>query len=211
MLPCTPIVLLGVREEVQSKDWKEMNESLKQTSPSNNGILGFFYDDHEILPQNIQGRYFFNAQHQRVDHLDASTKARAVLEGQCLAKRLYLQRANVDLVNHVERIVVTGRFVSISNTIDYFIDTGGASVNADLLQILADILAKPVYTAFISNSGALGGALRAIDVIQAKPNTSSSTVECLVAAQPRLDYTSIYDQMLIDYIQCEKKIIEEIN
>ena len=168
-----------------------MSDLLGKTAPANRGFLGYFYDDPEILPQNIQGRFYFNADGQRVDELDAPTKARAALEGQCLAKRLYLQRANVDLANHVDRIVVTG----------------GASVNTDLLQILADIFGKPVYVALAPNSGALGGALRAVDVINQTPNTSTSTVECQVAAQPRQDFTSVYDEMLVRYAQCEKQII----
>ncbi|CAF4700861.1 unnamed protein product, partial [Rotaria magnacalcarata] len=63
-----------------------------------------------------------NADNQKVENLEGAAKARAVLEGQCLAKRLYLQRANIDLTKNVDRIVITG----------------GASVNVDLVQILAD-------------------------------------------------------------------------
>jgi xylulokinase len=103
------LLCLGVREEVASNDWKEMSGLLNQTPPSNHGFIGFFYDDHEILPQNIQGRFYFNAEGQSVDNLEAPCKARAVLEGQCLAKRLYLQRANVDLANNVNHIVITGK------------------------------------------------------------------------------------------------------
>ncbi|CAF4402443.1 unnamed protein product, partial [Adineta steineri] len=155
--------------EIAAKDWQAMSKLLGETTPSNNGFIGYFYDDHEILPQNIQGRFYFNKDGQQINDLKAIYKARAVLEGQCLAKRLYLQKANVDLNNSVDRIVVTG----------------GASANTDLLQILADVFGKTVYTALAPNSGALGGALRAIDVINQKPNSTSSTVECLVAAQPR--------------------------
>lgn len=89
-----------------------MSEILSRTSPVNDGSIGYFYDDHEILPQNVQGRFYFNAQGQRVDDLEPAFKARAVLESQCLAKRLYLQKANVDLQNSVERIVVTGENTS---------------------------------------------------------------------------------------------------
>ena len=102
------MLCLGVREEVSAKDWKEMSELLGKTSPSNDGFVGFFYDDHEILPQNIQGRFYFNADGQQVNDLEPTCKARAVLEGQCLAKRLYLQKTNVDLAKNVDRIVVTG-------------------------------------------------------------------------------------------------------
>jgi sugar (pentulose or hexulose) kinase len=85
---------------------------------------------------------------------------------------------------------------------------GGASVNIDLLQILADIFAKPVYAALAPNSGCLGGALRAIDVVNQNSNSTTSTVRCLVTAQPRSEYTSIYDEMLIRYAKLEDKIMK---
>ena len=85
---------------------------------------------------------------------------------------------------------------------------GGASVNTDLVQILADIFAKPVYTALVPNSGALGGALRAVDVINQKSGSITSTVECLVAAQPRNEYTAVYDEMLVRYAKLEDKIVK---
>jgi sugar (pentulose or hexulose) kinase len=81
-------------------------------------------------------------------------------------------------------------------------------VNTDLLQILADIFARPVYTASAPNSGALGGALRAIDVINQKPNSVSSTFECVVAAKPRAEYTALYDGMLNRYTQLEETIVQ---
>jgi len=90
-----------------------MSEFIGKTSPSNNGFIGFFYDDHEILPQNIQGRFYFNANDQQIDDLEPANKARAVLEGQCLAKRYYLKKANVDLTNNVDRIVITGKTISM--------------------------------------------------------------------------------------------------
>ncbi|CAF1537099.1 unnamed protein product [Adineta steineri] len=183
-----------VREEIAAKDWQAMSKILGETTPSNNGFIGYFYDDHEILPQNIQGRFYFNKDGQQINDLEAVYKARAVLEGQCLAKRLYLQKANVDLNNSVDRIVVTG----------------GASANTDLLQILADVFGKTVYTALAPNSGALGGALRAIDVINQKSNSTSSTVECLVAAQPRNEFTAIYNEMLAGYAKLEDKIVKGI-
>lgn len=189
-----------------------MSELLGQTSPANNGIIGFFYDDHEILPHNVHGRFYFDADGQQVTDLEVASKARALVEGQLLAKRLYLQRANVDLNNNVDQIVVTGEFVFLERQIirsNLSFDVGGASVNTDLLQILADIFAKPVYTASAPNSGALGGALRAVDVINQKPNTVSSTVECVVAAKPRGEYTSLYDDMLNRYAKLEDKIVQD--
>jgi hypothetical protein len=89
-----------------------MSELIRSTSPSNDGFIGFFYDDYEILPQNIRGRFYFDPKDQQIDDLEPAYKARAVLEGQCLAKRLYLKKANVDLTNNVDRIVITGTNIS---------------------------------------------------------------------------------------------------
>jgi len=100
---------LDVREEIGAKDWQQMSELLCQSPPSNHGFLGYFFDDNEILPQNIQGRFYFNSDEQQIEDLEPASKVRALLEAQCLAKRLYLQRANIDLVNNVDRIVINGK------------------------------------------------------------------------------------------------------
>jgi sugar (pentulose or hexulose) kinase len=93
----------------------------------------------------------------------------------------------------------------------YFLSSiGGTSVNIDLLQILADIFAKPVYAALAPNSGCLGGALRAIDVVNQISNSETSTIECLVTAQPRNKYTSVYDEMLYRYTKLENTILRNI-
>ncbi|CAF1148477.1 unnamed protein product [Adineta steineri] len=183
-----------VREEVASNDWQQMSELLCQTPPTNHGYLGFFYDDNEIIPENLRGRFYFNPDGQQIDDLEPACKVRALLESQCLAKRLYLQRANIDLVNNVDRIVING----------------GASVNIDFLQMLADIFSKPVYATLAPNSGCLGGALRAIDVINHISNSQTSTLQFLVSAQPRNEYTPVYNEMLIRYARLEDKILKNM-
>jgi len=73
---------------------------------------------------------------------------------------------------------------------------------------MADIFNKPVYAALAPNSGCLGGAFRALDATSSTKTKSSttSTVECLVAAQPRHEYTQVYDEMLIRYAKLEDQI-----
>lgn len=83
-------------------------------------------------------------------------------------------------------------------------------MNTDLAQIIADIFAKPVYAALVPNSGALGGALRAVDVINQRPNSMSSSVPCSVIAQPRNEYTSVYDEMLVRYTKLEENIVQSM-
>ena len=84
-------------------------------------------------------------------------------------------------------------------------------MNNDLVQILADIFGKPVYSTLVANSGALGGALRAFDVINQRLNSETSTIPCRIAAQPRYEYTAIYDAMFIRYTKLEKRIVNEIH
>jgi sugar (pentulose or hexulose) kinase len=204
-----------VREEVAAEDWQQMSELICQTPATNHGFIGFFFDDYEILPQNLHGRFYFNTAEQAIENLEPSCKARAVLESQCLAKRLYLQRANIDLVHDVNQIVITGKNEHVStrhtNGIPFHLwSEGGASVNVDLLQILADVFAKPVYAAWAPNSGCLGGALRAMDATQLNGTTSTSTSPCLVAAHPRSEYTPVYDEMLVRYAKLEDRIMQNI-
>lgn len=87
---------------------------------------------------------------------------------------------------------------------------GGASVNIDFLQILADVFGKPVYAALAPNSGCFGGALRAIDVVKQISNSKSSTIKYLVTAQPRNEYTTVYDEMLVRYAKLEDRILSNI-
>jgi hypothetical protein len=77
---------LGVREEVASKDWQQMSELICQTPPSNHGFIGFFFDDHEILPKNIQERFYFDVKEQQLDDLKSACKARAVLDRWCFSQ-----------------------------------------------------------------------------------------------------------------------------
>lgn len=83
-------------------------------------------------------------------------------------------------------------------------------MNTDLAQIIADIFAKPVYAALVPNSGALGGALRAFDVITHQPNSKSSSVPYSVIAQPRNEYTGVYDDMLVRYTKLEENIVQSM-
>ncbi|CAF1369559.1 unnamed protein product [Didymodactylos carnosus] len=181
-----------VKEEITQKDWQQMSELLCHSPPSNHGYIGMFFDDQEILPHNIQGRFYFDAHGVQVKDLEPSCKARALLEGQCLAKRLYLQRANIDLAN-VKRIVITG----------------GGSVNIDLLQILADTFGKPVHAAFAPNSACLGGAYRAIDAIKDHNKSITSTIQWLIAAQPRSEFVQVYDEMLVRYADLENQLTNQ--
>lgn len=48
---------------------------------------------------------------------------------------------------------------------------GGASVNIDFLQIVADIFNKPAYAALAPNSACFGSALRAFDISNSKNST----------------------------------------
>jgi len=80
-----------------------------------------------VLPENIQ----------------PTCRTRVFLEGPYLANRLHLERANIDSVNNMDWIVITGKKNKTINMFYSLLSTGSASVNV----------------ALASNSGFLGGAL----------------------------------------------------
>jgi xylulokinase len=79
---------------------------------------------------------------------DAHAAARAVVEAQALSMRLHAA-----FIGHVpERILVTG----------------GASANAGILRVLADVFQADIVPLAVSNSSALGGALRAAQAVEGR-------------------------------------------
>jgi xylulokinase len=56
-------------------------------------------------------------------------------------------------------LAIHSRWMGIS--IDTIHATGGAAVNAEILQVMADVFGADVYRAGVTNAAALGAALRA--------------------------------------------------
>jgi xylulokinase len=112
---------------------------LQQTQPLNNGKLGFYYTENEILPplpvgshryilENFSGESLEGVKEQEVGEFDPPSEVRALIEGQFLSKRA-----------HTERFGMPSPPLRI-------IATGGASANENILSLISAIFGCDVYT-----------------------------------------------------------------
>jgi len=125
-----------IRDE-HELDWDGFSEALRATPAGNGGALMFPWFEPEITPEVRTSGV------RRID-LDAGETARnvrAVVEAQMMA-----------LANH-------SRWMGVD--IDVIHATGGAAVNGDILQIMADVFGAEVRRFEVGNSACLGAALRA--------------------------------------------------
>ena len=89
-----------------------------------------YYDYPEITPHNFKGDFRFNKMNEKVVKFASNeVEARALIEGQFMAKRLHIEKMGFK-IQPSTRIVVTG----------------GASVNESIIQVLADVFNAPVFT-----------------------------------------------------------------
>ncbi|EOA13158.1 hypothetical protein CARUB_v10026177mg [Capsella rubella] len=146
------------REEIRDRcaegSWDVFNKHLQQTQPLNNGKLGFYYTENEILPplpvgshryilENFSGESLDGVKEREVDEFDPPSEVRALIEGQFLSKRA-----------HTERFGMPSPPIRI-------IATGGASANENILSLISAIFGCDVYTVQRPDSASLGAALRA--------------------------------------------------
>jgi xylulokinase len=118
-------------------DWDGFSRALAATPPGNDGKLMLPYFEPEIVPRVLTpGVRRFDLRED-----DAAGNCRAVVEAQMLSMRLHSAWMGV----RPARITTTG----------------GASRNAALLQVMADVHECPVVRGEVANGAALGAALRA--------------------------------------------------
>ena len=137
------------REEIAHRfglDWDAFaNAILIRTRPGNAGNLLLPYFVPEITPRLPAPvvRWFGSATF--VDGHDPFAAARAVVETQALSLRLHSRWIGEDM--------------------DPILVTGGASRNRAILRVLADVFQARIVPLQVSNSSALGGALRAAQAV----------------------------------------------
>jgi xylulokinase len=118
-------------------DWTGFSRMLADTPPGNGGALMVPWFAPEITP-TVDARGPFR---KDLDPADAARNVRAVVEGQAMAMRLHSRW-----------------FAPAVRTIRA---TGGAAVNAAILQVLADVFDAEVVRIAPPNAASLGAALRA--------------------------------------------------
>jgi len=118
-------------------DWAGFSSALVTTPPGNHGKLMLPYFEPEIVPRVlVPGVRRFDLRED-----DVAGNCRAVVEAQMLSMRRHSAWMEV----RPERIFATG----------------GASRNREILQVMADVHQCPVFRFEVTNSAALGAALRA--------------------------------------------------
>jgi xylulokinase len=128
------------RERVRDEygmDWQAFSAALRATPPGNDGALMLPWFDPEITPPVARP----GVRRKNLDPRDGARNVRAVVEGQMLA----MKRHSSWMGTPPRRIHATG----------------GAAVNREILQVMADVFGADVYRLAIANSAALGAALRA--------------------------------------------------
>lgn len=175
-------------------DWKQFGGLVAQTPPGNHDGILLPWFEAEIVPRvNQPGIHRFD-----LDAKNIAANCRAIFEAQMLSMRLHSQWMGVS----PEKIFATG----------------GASNDAALLQVMADVLNCRVLRIEVAKSAALGAALQAAHgwLVAADKNPKwEKLVAGFTAPVPGSDIrpnpkaTRIYDKLIEKYADCEHEALSK--
>ena len=138
------------REEIAKQfglSWDDFATAItEKTKPGNGGNLLLPYFVPEITPRVLKAGARWFGGDAFVAGKDGPAAARAVVEAQALSMRLHS-----DWIGEKMHTILV---------------TGGASKNKGLLRVLADVFQATIMPLGVSNSSALGGALRAAQGVE---------------------------------------------
>ncbi len=176
-------------------DWAGFSAALHDTPPGNEGRLMLPWFEPEIVPKVLRpGVHRFD-----LDEADAAANCRAVVEGQMMAMR-----------NHSEWMGARPQRVFA---------TGGASANPEILQVMADVMGCPVHRFEVSNSAALGAALRAAHAHflaegteRPWPGVVAGFTDPVPGSEirPRPEATQVYDYLVMKHAQFERDTLARL-
>ena len=160
----------AIRRECGHADWPAFSAAVDATPPAVSAVLPM--EEPEITPRRPAGRIALGA---------AATQAtlpRAAVEGQALSLRYH------------------SRWVGTPTT--QLLLTGGASENPSVAKIFADVFGAPVLRLAVSDSAALGAALRAAEGACGAKMADLEPVFCAPApgvVQPNPALRAAYDKL----------------
>jgi xylulokinase len=128
------------RDQVRQRyrmTWDEFSDALRRTPVGNNGALMLPWFEPEITPRVARAA----VRRRALGEDDGPANVRAVVEAQVMAMKRH------------------SRWMGVS--VDTIYATGGASANREILRVIADVFDATVYQFPVTNSAALGAALRA--------------------------------------------------
>ncbi|KAM1552125.1 hypothetical protein FF1_044199 [Malus domestica] len=205
-----------IRNRYMESSWDRFTQALSNTLPLNGGKLGFYYNEHEILPplpvgfhryvlENFNGETLEGVNEREVEkEFDGASEVRAVTEGQFVSMR-----------GHAERVGMPSP--------KRLIATGGASVNRAILGVAACVFGCEVYTVQRPDSASLGAALRAAHGWLCNNNGSFVPFKCLyehksenaslkskLAAIPDIHLVPKYGLMAKKRLEIENRLVEKV-
>ena len=137
-----------IRDQVNADDhnWDYFNQCIDETPVGCGGCLSFYFTETEITPNvNQIGIVKFNSENQAVCASQmTSADCRGVIESQVLSFKSHADKLGL---KEISSIVVTG----------------GGSANKYILQIVADVFECQVFVSNITNTAAMGAALKALN------------------------------------------------
>jgi len=184
------------REKIRDRfnlTWKDFSKILKNTPPGNYGKIMLPYFFPEIVPLVLKpnvNRFGFNEN-------DLEGNVRAVIEAQFLSMKLHSEWVREE----PEEIYATG----------------GASTNLEILQIAANIFNTNIRQFEVTNSAALGAALRSSKSYYDSTKKIVDWTELVsqylgiqnsVVIKPNKKYSALYNDMLDVYKKCESFILK---
>ncbi len=169
-------------------NWDQFSQALTKTPPGNYGkiILPFFFP--EIVPLVLEPKVY----RFELEEKDIEGNVRAIIESRFLSMRLH------------------SRWLGEKPKLIYA--TGGASANEEILKIAANIFNADVIQFEVTNSAALGAALRSAktyyDFSQKNIEWQTLIKNILKIQEAHIikkdnRYKELYDAMLELYQQCE--------
>jgi xylulokinase len=175
-------------------DWDQFSDALRETPPGNNGALMLPWFDTEIVPRVKKA----GLRRKDLSKDDVKANCRAVVEAQMLSMRLH------------------SAWMGSRPSCIYA--TGGASKNREILQIMADVFGVPVFQQSISNSAALGAALRAAHAWTLQTRGTADWNQIVgpftrplehSVVMPRLEFADVYKEKLHAYADFEAQSLLE--
>jgi xylulokinase len=160
----------AIRRECGHADWPAFSAAVDAAPAAVAAVLPM--EEPEITPRRPAGRIAFGAA------ATPATLPRAAVEGQALSLRLH------------------SRWVGTPTT--QLLLTGGASENPSVAKIFADVFGAPVLRLAVSDSAALGAALRAAEAACGAKMAELEAVFCAPApgvVQPNPALRAAYDAL----------------
>jgi xylulokinase len=155
----------------------------EKTKPGNGGNLLLPYFVPEITPRVLRAGARWFGSDAFVAGQDGAAAARAVVEAQAISMRIHS-----DWIGEKMHTILV---------------TGGASKNRGLLRVLADVFQATIMPLSVSNSSALGGALRAAQAVEGRAwqdlYASFCPPERALAVTPDASTRPIYEELSANF------------